>query len=556
MKLFINRLIVLFLIIVMLAAFVILSIGYELPHYSGSELYTEPVWTLISDGQPTRLDTQLPLKWQADSSSEITLSTVLTYEPNYQDFPCAFVSFSHMYSRIFLDGKEVYSYTSGSAPRSTKTPGNVYAIVPLGTGCTGKELRIEFIPALHSGLAHTLKDISFGNLPTMLRHTFFSDLPLLALTVITFFCGCLLIVASLFMPVIKFNRKLWYMGIFGILFSVYNTSESLFMIYMVSNPYFLHLINFGVFALLPIPLLGFYYNQINHKLSRIYHALHIVLLGNVVIQTILHFSGIYDLQQMLPATHLMYACTLILISISLLTIEDRGRRRFLTIETTALAAGAILDALNFYCGFRVFFSSTAFLQTGVLIVLLMEGTDMLRILKSTYEENIKSKFYKELAYTDALTQLPNRAAFNKEIAALTSGIRRFQNMICMSVDVNGLKSVNDTLGHQAGDTLIKATADFLQRYFSPFGGIYRTGGDEFFLFLYDIEEQALTDVLRKMYDDLSHYNKTASIPVSFALGYSKYDGQDLEDCMRTADSNMYKLKSEMCSASRMAAVEC
>lgn len=545
MSTFIKRLSIIFFIIVMIVSFVFLSRGYELPHYTNDELYKEQSWTLKMDGQLINKDAQIPMNWQADDITQITLSTTLTYKPNSNDLPCAFISLNHMYCQVFLDDKEIYSYTHSTTPHLTKTPGNIYAIVPLDNDCTGKELRIEIIPTMSTGLVYSLEDVSFGDFPTVIRQTFIHDLPRIILTVVILFCGCVLTIISLFMYTTKFSKQLWHIGIFAILFSIYNTSEGLFVIYMVSNPYFMHLINLFVFALLPIPLLCFYQERINHKLNKTYHIVLIMLIANVTVQPILHFFRLCDLRQMLPVTHLMYALTLILILFSIFSMKDKNRQHFLAIETITLAVGAIIDGLSFYFNFRIFSSNTTLLQVAVLIVLLMEGIYMLHGMKNAHEENLKNVFYKKLAYKDALTNLKNRVAFNDDINKITSGIHHFDKMICMSVDINGLKIVNDTMGHLSGDTLIKTTADFLQQYFSSFSSIYRTGGDEFFLFMYDIDESDLTAVLQKMDEEITAYNETAYIPVSFAFGYCKYDGKNIEDCLRIADSNMYKCKNEM-----------
>ena len=175
----------------------------------------------------------------------------------------------------------------------------------------------------------------------------------------------------------------------------------------------------------------------------------------------------------------------------------------------------------------------------------MEGADMLQTMKKTHEESIKNMYYKEIAYQDALTKLKNRVAFNDEVEAIASGKRKFGKMICVSVDVNGLKIVNDTMGHLAGDVLIKETAGFLNRYFSACSSIYRIGGDEFFLFVYERDEEEVKAVFRVLRADVAVYNKTSSVPVWFAIGYSPYDGSHLERCIYHADANMYKCKESM-----------
>ena len=545
MNRFLRQISSLLLLVLVLITFFLLSKGYSLPLYSTYQEYTEDSWKFYKNEELINENATLPFRIKADGTNRYTLISTITYNPiPGHDVPCVFVPLNHMYTRIYLDGKEIYTYTKNNTPHYTKSPGNVYAIIPLGDDCTGKELHVDMFPTLRQGVTYTINPITFGDYSTIMRHTFISDLPRNCLTVAILFCGILLVLTSLGLCKTGLGRELWFIGIFALLFSIYNASESLFNIYIVSNPYFMHLINFFIFAMIPIPLLRFYQERIGHKLETAYNIMYCLMFSNLVAQAVLHFTNIQDVRQMLPATHLIYAGAFVLIPFSIFTISDKKRKRFLSIETLALAIGALADAIGFYFGIRFFSSNTAAIQAAVLTVLLMEGYDVFATVKSTYKENIKSVFYKELAYKDALTKLENRVAFNEEVEAISAGVRHFNSLTCLSVDVNGLKSVNDKLGHLAGDTLIQSTADFLQEYFSEHGRIFRTGGDEFMLFLYDISDEILLTTLHEMQAAIAAHNEHREIPLSFAIGYCDYDGGNLEECIRKADLNMYKHKDE------------
>lgn len=104
-------------------------------------------------------------------------------------------------------------------------------------------------------------------------------------------------------------------------------------------------------------------------------------------------------------------------------------------------------------------------------------------------------------------------------------------------DVNGLKQVNDTLGHRAGDDLIARSARHIKRYFSDKG--YRIGGDEFVII--DTEtnrdefERKIAQVCRDMADD----------NISIAMGQSfRYAGCNLEEQFEHADKRMYNAKAK------------
>lgn len=82
------------------------------------------------------------------------------------------------------------------------------------------------------------------------------------------------------------------------------------------------------------------------------------------------------------------------------------------------------------------------------------------------------------AYMDALTEIHNRRAYEEDLKIYEKE-RLQKNLIYFSIDVNGLKVVNDNLGHEAGDEIIRGAADCMKRALDKYGKIYRVGGDEF-----------------------------------------------------------------------------
>ncbi len=111
-------------------------------------------------------------------------------------------------------------------------------------------------------------------------------------------------------------------------------------------------------------------------------------------------------------------------------------------------------------------------------------------------------------------------------------------------DINGLKYVNDTFGHAAGDQLIKdATALICEQF--PHGAVYRVGGDEFVIILqgegYDTMQEAIDEPNRKVESNIKENG------VIIAVGYSVYGSEDqyLRDVFERADQMMYERKKEL-----------
>lgn len=130
----------------------------------------------------------------------------------------------------------------------------------------------------------------------------------------------------------------------------------------------------------------------------------------------------------------------------------------------------------------VMYVKTGYVRTSDIVNTLVYATASALI--SSYYTIVKSKrFYAEylaerMSKTDMLTGLGNRAAYNEDTDRyIEHGIS--DDLTVVYLDVNGLKRVNDTLGHHAGDELISGAAECIRKVFERDGGCYRTGGDEF-----------------------------------------------------------------------------
>jgi diguanylate cyclase (GGDEF)-like protein/PAS domain S-box-containing protein len=148
-----------------------------------------------------------------------------------------------------------------------------------------------------------------------------------------------------------------------------------------------------------------------------------------------------------------------------------------------------------------------------------------------------------LSIHDPLTGLYNRFYADTEIQRLKAG-RKFPASVIV-VDIDGLKAVNDTEGHAAGDLLIKNTAYVLRQTFRPEDMVARTGGDEFLVILPSVDGIVLEQSLRRLRVYLSNFNASnPEWPVSFSIGSSTaHSGEELEGCIKQADMAMYLEKA-------------
>ncbi len=162
-------------------------------------------------------------------------------------------------------------------------------------------------------------------------------------------------------------------------------------------------------------------------------------------------------------------------------------------------------------------------------------------------EDLQAKL-KEQAYHDALTGLPNRKLFSDRLAiALAQARRNQKNFGIAMLDLDNFKGVNDTLGHDVGDLLLKGTADRLSGVLRKGDTIARFGGDEFVLILPDLEVRGnAIAVAQKIVDGFSKPFPIGAhqLVVTTSIGIAVYpdDGIDEAALLKNADIAMYQAK--------------
>lgn len=161
-----------------------------------------------------------------------------------------------------------------------------------------------------------------------------------------------------------------------------------------------------------------------------------------------------------------------------------------------------------------------------------------------------------LSWHDSLTGLKNRTYFEKELLRLDS---LCENSIGIIVcDVDGLKLINDSLGHKVGDEILMDTASVLKECFREGDFVSRIGGDEFAIVLENAEPFKLERIIRRIRRCLVKRNyKRLIMPLSLSLGYSIGDLKvdTVIDLYKKADNNMYREKLQKKQSTRSTIVK-
>lgn len=301
-----------------------------------------------------------------------------------------------------------------------------------------------------------------------------------------------------------------------------------------------HLSNILLFFLNPVlPSLWFLYVnfQVYHDEERVKRLLAPIILLNVVNVVIIAISQFNGWYYFIDANNVYHRGPLFILSIAFIFILllaafvlclrnrdkiDRKQLFSLLFFPILPIVGTILQ-ISFY-GLAFALNATAL---SLLIVLLDMKDDVI--------------------YTDHLTGIGNRRKAELVLKESINRSSKRRTFSLVMLDIDKFKEINDTFGHEMGDTALKASAALLKKCVRSKDYVARYGGDEFCLILEIYDSEKLELVIRRMNNLIDSLNSSNEYPfkLSFTAGYAVYDyNSDLgiEDFIKQVDVQMYENK--------------
>jgi diguanylate cyclase (GGDEF)-like protein len=177
---------------------------------------------------------------------------------------------------------------------------------------------------------------------------------------------------------------------------------------------------------------------------------------------------------------------------------------------------------------------------------LIEEISLLRGKVARLQERVEQ--LDQLAHQDSLINLPNRRGFMRDLERLIARVDRYGiNAAMLFVDVDGLKMINDTLGHRAGDEALIQVARLLAKGVRHSDVVARIGGDEFGILLESSDESAAHETASRLIDQIGAcevLHDGEALPLGVAIGVGMIDSLDTaEAVMERADEAMYRRKA-------------
>ena len=516
---------------------------------SNQIIFNEDVKVKINDNEEQTVNFEDFTFEPLSNNDTLTIKKILP-DVSIEDPVISFLVY-HSVIDCYLDGELVYSYGHNLYDRNLPVGSNYYRI-PIPSNFQNKELTIKFTVTEKNAFSsiHAIKlescDNSYKSFLNSKLFIILIGVPMLLLGLVSFIFSS----STLFF---KNNQiKLIYISLFSIAVSTWILSSNQIFNLLTDNISFISNFEFLAIYLAPVPLLLFFYRtQANVFLKRIHLILaHILLVFDIVV-IVLNKLNIGHYCMFLTYFQIMAGFSIIFVIYS----SFRGYKqklqheKILTSGVLIMLAVCIIDILRFnldkYLHIKNVQLQVSLVPFGAFILVITflysYGIEMLNMIYKNFERQTLLK----LAYVDVLTNIPNRAKCKFVINDLE--IKTDIEIAVISLDLNNLKYVNDTYGHQYGDEMISKFSEIFSKIFSKNAFVARMGGDEFIAILTDVENEKVEKALYDLSEELSNFNKTnkANYSLSVAYGYAirhKNDNTSLWHIYEIADKEMYKNK--------------
>ena len=458
------------------------------------------------------------------------------------------------YVNIYINDVLVNEDSPVMSPVYGNSPGSRWHLISLNASEMPVTLCLE-VTACYTNSHGLVDNIYFGN-PQDLYKKVTSDRILgFILSNFLWIGGIVIIILYIYMRRgNKSSEDLLYLG-FATLFSAqWLIAESDLWQLFWGHSEMIHL--FGYTALTAIPLsygaLASYRLKGKGRTFSIIYSL--VSAAVLIVSTFLHLFCILEFHYTLVLTRILivFIIPLIIPLVQSYTSSDnRKSHRIIILPLLVILVVCIATSLVKYM-LGSYNDYSSYIRVALLCFLLCLIVYQFNQIVTTFSKGMKADMLHNLALRDHMTGLYNRTAFNEHLPEYQHIIDSFSPLGIIQFDVNNLKKVNDTLGHEKGDQMITAVADGLKHAFSEYADTcfsYRTGGDEFLTIINSLRaDDIYKECIQRLMDYCEEFNKQPDLDFTLVVAHGYVmikGGKTLDEAIDEADALMYENKRKL-----------
>ena len=515
-------------------------------------------WEISLNGVPYSSDSLLDAGLGLIDEGDVVILTRKL--PNFKlENPCLIMYSIHAMVDVYLDDEQIYSFGHDYYENDRTVPKR-YNYFALGQEYLGKELRIA-ISGTRTRSFSGASPITVGERRDILTYHITGMRSNIIIGDFLMILGLALMILSPYMVIYHSNDlRLFFSGLISLLLGLFIYSFYGIIDLLCNNPSLNTICEYSSMYNIPTAIIGYFMSISTDKLKKIFRGLfvtNVLVFLSVFFLTVIADRRIFEFTPMLQGLAFFEAviCTVIIIRAASKLFKDPDFRLISSdnVFSMGLIIFTVLSVFDiFRYNYTKYFSkqgesstTIAFFTAGaVLLVCSLLISYLLYIIYNSSLQSMQSKI-SSLAYTDPLTGLSNRARCEQVMDLLTK--ERAQYTI-ISLDLNKLKQVNDTLGHHEGDRLLSGFATILSDCFLDANLVGRMGGDEFIVILTDERALGTTKRIHELYsmiNDWNHKEQVFQYSASYGYAYSyEVPSGSAQEVYMLADSRMYEMKRE------------
>ena len=293
------------------------------------------------------------------------------------------------------------------------------------------------------------------------------------------------------------------------------------------------------------PYLGLRLVEIVMPKSRLLNYLRLLIASNSIAEIISAFNGsIYYVDSQNVYHHGAFYSVYVMVFVSALVSVLWAYLKVLRDSSNTYGRSTISIVLMVAAGIglQVFFGN----EMRTICLAITYGTMLLFVQYQEYylrKNEIDLSEKQKLLETDVMTGLKSRFAYSNVLDKYESLDKLPDNLTAVVFDVNGLKRINDSLGHKAGDELVQGAGECLKKAFSDYGECYHISGDEFVALL-EVDPEYLNEAMVGFNDIVASWRGEHIDSISVSAGYAvaKDNPGNINNLISIADARMYENK--------------
>ena len=461
--------------------------------------------------------------------------------------------------QVIIDNEVVYDFMPELQPVLSKGNGSCFHRITIKRESAGGKIGLKIFP-IYNDSGSRINNIYLGRTWDYFGKILDQNSFGFQFSFITVVVGIILIIISIFYKAGgSHNERNRVLGMLTVCVGAWAASETLMLQFMFGHSSQLNEVNHLLLIFMPYFFMSYVYQDLEHSRDVLLKVSFVITVFELIIISGLSLSGIMDSHESIFIIHICFAIIAILSMVAVVENiiyckKNKIKSNTLTIVFSigVFVLSAIWDLLSYYLDYGGRDNGTV-MRLGILVGVLILVIDSIRKLFEGIKKAEITDKVAEISYTDSLTGLPNRTAFEekeKEIQEkLDSG--EINKVLICQFDLNDLRKMNDNYGHAYGDRHIIKCAEIINKAFGNSGSAFRVGGDEFTVFVIgDGTEYIYERGILKLRELEREYNRTSDqlIQLHIAYGHAVYDREEFETLEKAeieADKRMYEFKDRM-----------